>query len=148
MIQRIQTFFLAVSILLLALLYKLPLAEISTNNTIYLFDIMGIHNSDSIVFSGLPLIIFLSLIIALHVFVIFSFKKRIRQIRILTFTITLLLGLCGIFFYFAYASLDEAVVSFKIPVAFPIVAIILDYLAIRGIGRDEALVRSVDRLRG
>lgn len=148
MIQRIQTVYLAISTLLLAFLYKLPLAEISASGTIYLFDIMGIRNNGDIVFSGLPLIIFLSLIIILHVFVIFSFKKRMRQIRILTFTIILLLGLCGIFFYFAYAALDESVVSFKIPVAFPIVACILDYLAIRSIGRDEALVRSVDRLRG
>ena len=29
----------------------------------------------------------------------------------------------------------------------PVIALILDYLAIRNIGADEALVRSLDRLR-
>ncbi|MCL1821919.1 MAG: DUF4293 domain-containing protein [Prolixibacteraceae bacterium] len=147
MIQRIQTFFLVLSTALLALLFRLPLAEISANGVIYVFDIMGVHNAGTTVFSGLPLVIFLSLVVLLHIFVIFSFKKRIRQIRILTFTIILLAGLCGLFFYFAYAALDDSVVSFKVPVVFPVVAIILDYLAVRSIGRDEALVRSVDRLR-
>jgi hypothetical protein len=38
-------------------------------------------------------------------------------------------------------------VSFNIAVVFPLIAIILDYLAIRNIGKDEALVRSIDRIR-
>jgi len=40
-----------------------------------------------------------------------------------------------------------ATASFKIAVAFPLVAIILDYLAIRSIGKDEALIRSLNRIR-
>ena len=67
--------------------------------------------------------------------------------RVLGFTIILLIGLFGLFFYFAYAGFDGATTSFKIPVSFPLIAAILDYLAIRNIGKDEALIRSVDRLR-
>jgi hypothetical protein len=51
------------------------------------------------------------------------------------------------FFFFTYYSFSEAQISFKISILFPIVAIILDYLAIRGIGKDEALIRSIDRIR-
>ena len=53
----------------------------------------------------------------------------------------------GMFFYFTYAGFDDAIVAFKIPIAFPVVAIILDYLAIRAIGKDEALIRSLNRIR-
>ena len=59
--------------------------------------------------------------------------------RLLTFSIILLLGLFGIFYYFTYASFQDETVAFKVSVAFPLVAIILDYLAIRNIGKDEAL---------
>ena len=41
----------------------------------------------------------------------------------------------------------DASVSVKIALSFPLVNLILDYLAIRNIGADEALVRSLDRLR-
>jgi hypothetical protein len=58
-----------------------------------------------------------------------------------------MLGLFGMFFYFAYAGFEGAKVAFKIPVVFPIVAVILDYLAIRAIGKDEALIRSLNRIR-
>jgi hypothetical protein len=59
----------------------------------------------------------------------------------------LLLGLFGLFFYYTYVGISGAKVAFKIPVVFPIVAVILDYLAIRGIGKDEALIRSLNRIR-
>lgn len=42
---------------------------------------------------------------------------------------------------------EGAKASFKIPAAFPLVVIILDYLAIRSIGKDEALIRSLNRIR-
>jgi hypothetical protein len=38
-------------------------------------------------------------------------------------------------------------VNIRISAAFPLIAIILNYLAIRNIGADEALIRSLERLR-
>ena len=147
MIQRIQTVFLLVSLLLTGLLLWLPLADITTVDQIYLFDIKGIHAGGETLFNGWPLVVFLLMIIVLHLVVILMYKNRIRQIRILVFTMILLLGLFGLFFYFAYMGFDGARASFKIPVAFPLVAMILDYLAIRNIGKDEALIRSLNRIR-
>jgi hypothetical protein len=37
--------------------------------------------------------------------------------------------------------------TLKIPAVFSIVALILNYLAMRGIAKDENLVKSMDRLR-
>ncbi|HNQ38290.1 MAG: DUF4293 domain-containing protein [Prolixibacteraceae bacterium] len=147
MIQRIQTLFLLVSILLLGLLLWLPLADITSGTDLYQFNIRGIFRGEEMVFNGRPFIVFLFIVVALHLFVIFQYKNRIRQIRILVFSMVLLLGLFGVFFYFAYAGFDGAKASFRIPVAFPLVAIILDYLAIRAIGKDEALIRSLNRIR-
>lgn len=147
MIQRIQTAFLLVAALLVASLYKLNFAELIVNGELYVFNAKGIFNGEELVFDGLPILIFIWLVALLHMAIIFMYKKRIRQIRMLVFTIVLLLGMFGMFFYFTYAGFSGAKVAFKVPVAFPIVAIILDYLAIRGIGKDEALIRSIDRIR-
>ena len=147
MIQRIQTVYLFISALLIASLMKLKLADLSVNDELYTFTARGIYNGENLVFDGLAIFIFIWVVVLLNLFVIFKYKKRILQIRILVFTMVLLLGLFGMFFYFAYAGFEGAKVAFKIPVVFPIVAVILDYLAIRAIGKDEALVRSLNRIR-
>ena len=133
--------------MLVASLFFVKLADLSVEGELYTFSIKGIFNGDALVFDGLPILIFIGIIVLLHLVVIFMYKKRIRQIRMLVFTVILLLGLFGLFFYFTYAGFTGAQVAFKVPVAFPVVAAILDYLAIRAIGKDEALVRSMDRIR-
>jgi hypothetical protein len=147
MIQRIQTVFILIAEMLVASLFFVKLADLSVEGELYTFSIKGIFNGEALVFDGLPILIFIGIIVLLHLVVIFMYKKRIRQIRMLVFTVILLLGLFGLFFYFAYAGFTGAQVAFKVPVAFPVVAAILDYLAIRAIGKDEALVRSMDRIR-
>jgi hypothetical protein len=147
MIQRIQTVFILISALLIASLLKLTFAELSVNNELYTFVAQGIFNGDELIFNGMAIMILIPIIALLHFIVIFLYKKRILQIRILVFSIVLLLGLFGLIFYFTYAGFDGAKVVFKIPVAFPLVAVILDYLAIRAIGKDEALIRSLNRIR-
>jgi protein-S-isoprenylcysteine O-methyltransferase Ste14 len=84
---------------------------------------------------------------ASHVFAVFSFKNRPQQVKIILFTILMLLGLLGLFIFFTTFSFSGAQISFKTGVVLPLVAIILDYLAIRGIKKDEALIRSIDRIR-
>ncbi len=147
MIQRVQTVYIFVAALLVATLLKLKFAEIAVNDEIMTFTAKGISSSSEMIFNGLPIFIFIGFIVVLHLVIIFLYKKRIRQIRFLVFTILLLLGLFGVFFYFAYAGFENASIAFKIPVAFPLVAVILDYLAIRAIGKDEALIRSLNRIR-
>jgi len=147
MIQRIQTIYILFAGLLTATLFKLKFADIIVNNELLTFTIKGIYKEAVQVFNGLPIMVFIGIITLLHLVVIFMYKKRILQIRLLVFAIILLLGLFGMFFYFTYSGFDDIQVAFKIPVSFPIVAIILDYLAIRAIGKDEALVRSLNRIR-
>lgn len=147
MIQRIQTIYILIAGLLISSLSKLKLADISIDYELMELTAKGIYKGEDLVFNGLPLLIFIGIITLLHVVVILLYKKRIIQIRMLIFTIILLLGLFGIIFYFTYSGFDGAKVAFKIPVAFPVVAIILDWLAIRAIGKDETLIRSLNRIR-
>ena len=147
MIQRIQTVYILISAILISTLMKLKFADISVNNELYTFFARGIYNGEELIVNGIAIFIFIPLVALLHFIVIFLYKRRIIQIRILVFSSVLLIGLFGVFFYFTYAGFDGAKVAFKIPVIFPIIAVILDYLAIRGIGKDEALVRSLNRIR-
>lgn len=147
MIQRIQTVYLIISAILLGLLFLLPFAEIAKDGMVYLFNFMGISLDGTLKENGFSISILIGIIIALHGVAILSYKNRIRQIRLLVLSILLMLGLFGMFFFFTYYSFDNAQISFKISIVFPVVAIILDYLAIRAIGKDEALIRSIDRIR-
>jgi hypothetical protein len=147
MIQRIQSLYLLVSAILVGLLLALPFAEILLDGAVYLFDYKGISLDGSLKQNGIAITVLIFIIIALHGVAIFSYKNRIRQIRLVVFSILLMLGLFGLFFFFTYFSFSSAEISFKVSMVFPLVAIILDYLAIRSIGKDEALIRSIDRIR-
>ena len=80
---------------------------------------------------------------------IFMFKARVLQMRVISYTIWLLIGFCvylGWMTYEAHALLD-APIRPSVVAGFPIISIIFSYLAVRAIGADEMLVRSLDRLR-
>ena len=84
-------------------------------------------------------------------FTIFQFKKRMLQIKLCSF-IYLLLSAILVCYYLAIKSnnslLSEADKGdFLIGFYMPVLGIIFNFLAIRFIRKDEALVRSVDRLR-
>ncbi|MDA3930421.1 MAG: DUF4293 domain-containing protein [Prolixibacteraceae bacterium] len=152
MIQRIQSVYLLLALIVLGLMGWLPLGGIAADSQIYNFSIQNISNdlSGEVVQNALPLMLMLGIIMILQIAVIFGFKNRVRQMRIATYNIILMLGLIGVGAYFAYSTINEigdALYTFKIASIFPVVAAILNYLGIRAIGKDEALVRSIDRIR-
>ena len=127
MIQRIQTVYIFIAAILTGLLLGFDFAELAVNGDWYVFNAGGISDGEQVIYNGLPVLAFISLITLLHLVAIFMYKKRIRQIRLLSFTIILLLGLLGILFYFLHAGFDNIEVAYKIPMAFPLIAVILDY---------------------
>ena len=154
MLQRIQSIYLLGALLLITALFFVPFAEIvGSDGAIYVFDRAGVYLQEAknpeIIYSGLPIAIFLGIIVLVNLATIFSFKKRIRQIRLSVFNILLMIGLSGVIFYFTShsASLLNGKYSFEPSLVMPLIAVVLTYLAIRNIGRDEALVRSIDRIR-
>jgi hypothetical protein len=46
-----------------------------------------------------------------------------------------------------FSQLEFSAHGFHIAIIFPLIALVLDYLALRAIFRDEMLVKSLDRIR-
>ncbi|RXQ94388.1 DUF4293 family protein [Ancylomarina salipaludis] len=153
MIQRIQTLFLLGVLVLLSMLYFFPLAElIDPANISYSFLYRGIPSlteGEAMLFKAYPVAILLTIIVLNVCVTIFSYKKRIRQIRLTVFNIFCMLGMMGLVYYSINSQVEEmnAVANYSIVNAFPLVGVVLSYLAIRHIGKDEAMVRSMDRIR-
>ena len=135
MLQRIQTVYLLIIVALTIAILFLPLAVLQSGDQLFTFDATGISTM-----AAQPELIY----------PIFLFKKRILQIRLCIFNAILMLGFYGLFAFFYWNLGNQKEIfslSLKIAFSFPLVSLILDYLAIRNIGADEALVRSLDRLR-
>jgi len=133
MLQRVQTLFLLAALALMLLMLFLPLIFLPGSIQIYCYEMK-------------PLLI-LTLVTTLALAAnIFLYKARMVQIRICIFTSVVLIGFQGwIGYYLVFDSIPGATFSFI--AVFPIAAAILTLLALRYIGRDEAMVRSYHRLR-
>jgi hypothetical protein len=137
MIQRIQTVYLIIALVILgALPFVFPLFTMSDGKELRFM-------SDS-----LYTVIF-GLSTALTLISILYFKKRQHQFVLNRLTIILNLILLGLFVYRSLNLSGEAIkVSEKgIGMFLPIVAIVFLALANRAIKKDEDLVKSADRLR-
>jgi peptidoglycan/LPS O-acetylase OafA/YrhL len=95
--------------------------------------------------SSWVLLVFLILCSAVGFITIFLYRHRMLQIRLCLFNTLVLLGLQGIIIYYVITAEPGGV--FSLTVAFPLIAAILLVLAMRYIGRDEAMIRSLNRLR-
>lgn len=154
MIQRVQTIFLFAALLLTGAVMFLPLAEINTEGGVsYMMDINGIKlsavESGTYVYNAWPVLLLTIICCLIYVVVIFSFKKRILQMRLSTINIFLNLGLSGVIYYFAWYGAKPLNGEITLHTGFilPIISVVFIYLAIRAIARDEVLVRSIDRIR-
>ncbi|MDR1203552.1 MAG: DUF4293 domain-containing protein [Tannerellaceae bacterium] len=151
MLQRIQTVYLLIIAILAALMLFMPLSVLQTGDGFYTFDVFGVNAvaTSEIVYPTWGLFVLTALISLLALITIFLYKKRMLQIRICLFNAILMLGFYGFFTYLVIVmkqQLDISV-SIRIALSFPVICLILDYLAIRNIGADETLVRSLERLR-
>lgn len=151
MIQRIQTLFLFFASACMLIAIVTPLAKFNLGGEIVTFEALGIYKDNSIVNStwGLFVLGVLSSFIAL--LSIFMYKTRIVQIRFSTFNIILMLGFYIYFGFLFFKINPDSGLQFNsigVGLIMPIISVILTYLAIRKIGADEVLVRSLDRLRG
>lgn len=136
MIQRIQTIYLLIVTILAAICCFVPSFHV---------------NGEAIDFVALLPLSILSAVVPVVAFAtIFLYKRRVLQMRISSFNIVLMLFQIAILVY-QYITIGklsaDAAVSLSITDSFPLINIILTYLAIRETGKDEALVRSLDRLR-
>jgi MFS family permease len=136
MIQRIQSLYLVIVILLNGVLsFYLPLWITSDNIEIFAI-------SQPIAISLFLLSVLISII------TLFSFKRRKRQFVLGRINIILNFVLVGVFAYWTLSLPGEMDISEKgIGMLLPIISIVFIALANKAIKKDEDLVKSVDRLR-
>ncbi len=154
--QRIQTLYMVLVVGLMIASMILPSVEFfdNTTNVTYLLDGRGLLKMDSEGFVAQTIAInpttyLLGIILFLSTFVIMKYKNRKQQFRLATINLILIFIeiLVGIGFI-AYAKYKLDVdFALKYGAVLPIVALIFNYLAMRGIMKDEKLIKSMDRLR-
>ena len=153
MLQRIQTVYLLLIVALTIATLFFPLAVLQAGNDLFSFDASGVSTlmgEPELIYPTWGLFALVAVIAIVALVTIFLFKRRILQIRLCVFNALLMIGFYGFFAYLAYnftSSFAEMSLQVKFGLAVPLITLILDYLAIRNIGADEALVRSLDRLR-
>ena len=133
MIQRIQTIYLLLIACLMSVVVFVPVA--GTLSEIGEWCLLGVSAITAI----------------LSCIAIFLYKNRKRQIRFCR----LITGLLVVFYLVLFLSnlsfpLNLSFLQdygFQYTVCFPLIALLFGFLAIKGIKKDEKLVRSADRLR-
>lgn len=152
MIQRIQTLYLFAVAALMVTALLTPLANFmagAEEYKLYAYALKGAEQSYSAIYMGI--IVALAAIVPLVN--IFLYKKRLLQIRLCAVEIVLLLGslvFMAIYYYLSnrmFTELEFHAQSLRIAAIFPLVSLILTYMASRAIFKDEMLVRSLDRIR-
>ncbi|MBR1521909.1 MAG: DUF4293 domain-containing protein [Bacteroidaceae bacterium] len=171
MIQRIQTVYLALVLILSFVGLISTIGEWTVADAVvahfsnFTFGAEGQYKALDTLCGPWCLGGLLILVILLSFMSIMLFRKRMRQLRLTIFSTILLVGYVAAYAVFAYyyqLNLDvyataayetdaEAFISptfhIKFVAVFPVLSIILNCLAIQGIRKDEALVRSLDRIR-
>ena len=125
--QRIQTLYLFISTVLIALLFFCDKAE-------------------GVSFTGyFPYLVFIIVITLLNILALTTYRFRVFQMRtaVLSALVTIALQVWLTVDFFTFGKTD----NFHITAVFPIAAVILDFLAARSIFADELMVQSASRLR-
>lgn len=155
MIQRIQTVYLLAIVVLSSITLFSPVADLlnKADLSMYIIDYQGLFlvNPTGNIFQssvwGLTAIAAMIPIISL--ITIFLYKKRVTQIRLSIFNMVVMVAYYGLLFVYLWLAGKNLHTdwSLRIVTAFPLVNIVLNSLAIRTIAKDEALVKSLNRLR-
>ena len=145
MIQRIQTIFLILAALSFGALFKLPLLSSTTPSTQFLAD--SIYNIQD----HLILLSITGFAIGVSVLSIFLYKNRKLQRRLVYLVIFLAIAFSIAAYFLLKTNGGEAMntpgIHIKAGIFLPLAGMIFCFLAGYYIGKDEKLVKSMDRLR-
>ena len=149
MIQRIQSVYLLAVTILMIICMCSPVGsiiagtqEISEFGNLFITLPNGTKD-----YAPWALFVILLVVAVLAFGTIFLFKNRMLQIRLTIFSSVLLIGYYITLVAFILMLADGASFTPSWTICLPFVSIVLNWLAIRSIGADEALVKAYDRLR-
>jgi len=154
MIQRIQSIYLFLVGVISLILFFLPICEFNSATTSYPVMLTDAFSQSAVSRpSGLLYMAIINGFIIIDSFIIiFMFKKRVLQVKMATVVLIMLLAFIILLMVISGlrsegSQIEGLVKSYKIGAFLPPISVILTMLAIRGIKKDEALVRSADRIR-
>lgn len=149
MIQRIQSVYLLVVTILMIVCMCSPVGSIiASTNEISEFGNLCITMPDGTKdYAPWALFVILLVVAILSFGTIFLFKKRMLQIRLTIFSSVVLIGYYMALVAFIFMFAEDTSFTPSWTICLPFIGIVLNWLAIRGIGADEALVKAYDRLR-
>ena len=157
MIQRIQTLYLLLVVIVGIVQCIIPLGGFLTADAVWCewqFAAWRFHTGEQIL-STWAMAVLLAVIPAVAFATIMLYKKRILQMRLSIFNIMLMIGYYLLYFYYywlvkQYVVADTETIrmaAMAMGSALPMVQMILTAMALRRIWKDEVLVRSLNRLR-
>ena len=148
MIQRIQSLYLALIVVLSGLFCALPILNFKLPNEevlVYLHA-YGIVKEGVLFDSDYKPVLLASIIALVALVAVLMFKNRALQMK-LSRTV-LLLSLVQIVFMVMQIEQEEGVeIGLSLGAILPVINIVLSFLAYKGIQKDDKLVKSVDRIR-
>ena len=155
MIQRIQTLYLLGIVILSGLVAFSPIADLlnKVDNLIYLVDYNGISlvkNTGNIIESRIWGLTSISLVVSiLALITIFSYKNRMKQIRLTVINMLFIISYYIFLILYLWSACSRLHTDWhlRFVAVLPLVNLILSYLAIGAIGKDEKLIKSMDRIR-
>lgn len=155
MIQRIQTIYLLLVTVLMALLFFVPTVHFTTEAGTAVFKAYEFVGADGVVEKVPSYLMFLVLLaMCLPIYIVLCYKRRLSQIRFCVVEMVLLVGVLileGLYCYRLYSLFGEAYEAYAMevrwPILCPLAALLFSWLAMRAIFRDEMLVRAADRIR-
>ena len=133
--QRIQTLYLLIATSLCVWMFFAPIATVPSEN--------GIESI--MTYDKMTYLILLSVVTLGHMVALVTYKLLILQMRVTTLTILIALGLQIVLVIDFFRAPDS--LAFRYPAIFPVICVILDLLALRGIAGDQAMLESAYRLR-
>ena len=154
MIQRIQTLYLLLVVVLTGLALWLPLVDFTVGADTCTLTAFGLKDA-----AGITLLptVYLGVVLAatclLPLVTIFLFRRRLLQIRLCVVEMVLLLGslvMEGVYYFLSwrvFSDLTFHTQGFKPAIMLPLVCLLFAFLAARAIFRGEMLVRAADRIR-
>lgn len=151
MIQRKQTLYLLLSLIVTVVCLCMPVAMLEPQGmglSTLIYNLGTVVPDRGISFSNWPLSALLVVTIPLEACAVFLYRKRPLQAKLCVWSIVFCLAW---YVYYAFALLNgfghEYTFHLQFAACLPLVAIIALVLARQGIIHDEKLVRSADRIR-
>lgn len=149
MIQRIQTVYLLLVVILGVALIWLPVVQLVTleETDLQVWTLSAMGGAPLQGLWGLTLTTVLIPLLAL--IDIFLYKKRILQARLNIFSVLFCLGYYGVLAIYIWLAKMSLGVEWSLTpwASFPLICMVLTLMATRAILKDEALVRAADRIR-